>query len=909
MGDDLNLSPMIDMNIAAAYIAKVKLLDKEFFDDFDEFKMLVFNRHTLYCYVTEERSKLANFGLSIVGYGAVRRLRLKGEGFEPNTPVWKALALFVFSVAFSPRYADLRSQYPKFADLCDDFYAQLANSAPLPPISKDTREDIVDKLKSQNAYARLFNGSDPLIKEYEGLERTHKTISFNPDPSLLEFKSLQSGTEKLETEILTDKDIGTPQAKAETIRKRFGYAKFKRALETYQAIFSEIRDDSDRLFDYSRYTIGLVYNLIASRTTLGEELDILSPFTDDAKAIANAISFINKDLLGYLIKNDPDVLRRLTTERDGKPTVGKEITIDGGVYTLYHKALSLAVIHAKNKKERAEYRRNLDALLRSFYNERESSDTQGSRESSDTRDRSPTDNVCDLLFGDAKERKELEEFNAAIKALFGITDISAQIEQFDAARGGGAGSVDTKTTTTTEGSKGADVAKIFQSIADTDAYKRIAKLASITAFAGSGLRIYLTLNGEKELDARDTVELSADLIYIADASLKFLASAQTLNIASNPYKPLWLAKHFGKFAGRAIPILATALYSLDFYEIATKDEKDPDDARKLIFISIHIIIGVFEIAATFAGLPIVFLITIPLRAIVGVVNMATDPNFSLSKTISEIADAILYALKPSLIELYIERSLYYEPSFPNRGSLLNFGSYKSNAIEPIILGEATDSPRKFSDANDLRKRLANLYDSDKKLYYDAMNAELTELNAALRGYAIIVAAYDGTNPIKLTPRQTQINIYIGNLISLSEPLRKDVKYAVLSYRQGSKRLYQQSPSANIIEQLIDYGREGYARIIDDRYAQKAQGFNRGVILPNQNEQVAIIEDMLKESAIIVVTREDLKLKFRLGYRVRNITGNNEVRITDASPTYLDDQDEAFLKTIEDADKQTDRGNR
>jgi hypothetical protein len=244
-----------------------------------------------------------------------------------------------------------------------------------------------------------------------------------------------------------------------------------------------------------------------------------------------------------------------------------------------------------------------------------------------------------------------------------------------------------------------------------------------------------------------------------------------------------------------------------------------------------------------------------------------------------------------------------------------------------ILREVIDKQIKFKTPNDLRQYLAETYDANKTLYYEAMDAETAELTAAIKRYEVEAKPYDNDSPKYLIPLaiqrrrgdgtqykddKTLINVLNCRYLTVSDSLLSDAKYIAIAYKR-QREYYRQTEGEPVRETYDEYLYDDQsitspidivARLIElgyDDYEQEARKALKTeaahiLVYVFSTQKMEIIKRMLDSSALIVVTKADVRLKFSIEYDVESKGSNGvEVDIDDVIPTQLNYSDRAILK--------------
>ncbi|MDR2152196.1 MAG: hypothetical protein LBO72_05200 [Helicobacteraceae bacterium] len=336
LGDDRDLEPLVDLDTANERVAEATFLGAEFIKANDVRISVGANKYYAY--------RGAN-GDILRGYAS---LNYKDNQASPDL----VARLLAFSFAFSDRYGDLRSKYPELQTLCDQ-YDDLANKlASFPRAREEALNAVRNELEFQTAYQDFINAKSKLIQEYESLDATRKLISFDPKITL-KFESLSLGAKQSRKPFDDASYGGSPIEKANKLKEALKHTELTFELDYYESLFDVVKEQGEeRLFNYAKVMIGTLYNLIAPISDLDEESDLLSPFSDDLANVRRAMTFLHKDIYGYLIQFAPNVTQRL---------------IDLEIYALYNEALFKQIAHAKARK--GKYEAGLNEFLKPFKQE------------------------------------------------------------------------------------------------------------------------------------------------------------------------------------------------------------------------------------------------------------------------------------------------------------------------------------------------------------------------------------------------------------------------------------------------------------------------------------------------------------------------------------------------------------
>jgi hypothetical protein len=233
-------------------------------------------------------------------------------------------------------------------------------------------------------------------------------------------------------------------------------------------------------------------------------------------------------------------------------------------------------------------------------------------------------------------------------------------------------------------------------------------------------------------------------------------------------------------------------------------------------------------------------------------------------------------LRNSPIELYIERSLFYKEKLGAR----NFDA----TILAEFLGE---EDMDLSSPSDVRRYLANLYDSDPSLYEKAFKAELLELYAAVKDYQIAIEKAD-----QALFYLDKTRIERDKLLKPSKALIQDGVKAYLTIKEGGETIdlkpidlsspydiigevIQSDPRnidakkiANLMFELRSKAPfESLSRFTTDTQDDESKERIKREIEELRNKDygyIPDIEETLKNSSLIVVT-SSIRLKYDIAY--------------------------------------------
>ncbi|MDR2033035.1 MAG: hypothetical protein LBP89_00120, partial [Helicobacteraceae bacterium] len=751
--------------------------------------------------------------------------------FKNNSmPSDDLLALLVFSVAYSPKYAKLRDDNPALRDLSDGFYWTLRTLKRMPRIDGRISAEINRALENQTLYNDFLERPHrrPLIEEYESLGAFIREVSFDyVAKTRRTFKTLKSrdnpklSLDGIYPDYKEPKTI-SPMDIAEYIRTIYGYNDSKKAktlpLLAYIDLASSYETNSETAYGYAEFWLNTLYPLIALRTDCDGEMQYLCLFDND-----NALKCVK--LFYKILKslNDEDTERLMSLE----------------IYPLFIEAIHAHTIYAlMGTNDGANSKSKAEALLNEFNAKPQSGA-----------------NVSDAIVAQRMARW----LEIGLNALGGL---SAFAEQFD------------DTADSLQDPQGARNYEAIARIRQSPLYRQILMSSRIFSFLIASRNIAEIFRGNQRLTTPPSVIgfINDSLLIIKSLENNLFVRKLPVNVPCSIEELVRLNKIanpttlriFVRFG--VIAVLGDAIYNI--YVITFRDEdRSADLLGNIAVLGTILALGMF-------GGPAGEVIALVVATAVGVFMFIRD--ITASRTPLEIA---------LCQSLFFERHrtgegfftyAFARPMYPAE----TFKSFERSAsIYPNAYKDSIrDRDVYYNGFDDLLTCVNLLYNNNREQYMQAMRTELTSLISVLRECDITIC---GGDLIAGTLRDKNWIFPVGydSTLSISNSLASEQPKAYL-------RLYiENDESKEAIAEANNYeGAQGANNSPADKQSEGAQIAKDGAIgalqplIAEEGYGLTLKPITLSESydvidAIIKANAERYKELFNGSYSAINASDN------------------------------------
>jgi hypothetical protein len=802
---DYNLSPLTDLDLGRSYYQEIVSLEPDFYKGYYDASLYFDKRenvqYTYSAFVSKNEATR-----SVYRSHTIRFLHFKDPKFDVLSAQEK-IASFIFSVAYGAKHADLRERYPAFQTLCDEFYSLFRSIKRIeyPNVSQTTIEEIAEKLEDQQAYKELFK-DDPnsLINEYEAIDAKHRLFSFRGDKTDITFNRLSYGKNK-EAPIDTfgnHKMLPPPSELIKKIQAKLNDNRFKKTLKLYEELYDNLTDDDNIRLMYADFFAGLLYNLIVPRAIIDQETDPLSPFSDNNAHILSAIIKLSKRV------NDAKM-------EDETGVTPSKITLLP-IWEKYFEALQTLCVHAEYKGK--PYKENMERFFSEFV---EPKTERPNRQQ--PKQRTP----FDVYFDDKKDEDLYEERFEAIGKIAGLGDIiddtldkAIRSDESGGVNRGNAGGKNNQLQPAEASQRiGATPTRYEDpaSLRHTSTYTRIIATAKgvslITAFHR------MTNLPEDKPIVFNAINIANDTILIVNLSFDLIAHGLK-ELGLNITRPETLAS------------LEHAL-KLDRLKIISPARMNMFVRYGIVGAVSNAVYNLITPPANLENNKAYYAVTI-IKDVAGIALMFCSGFVGLGIYVA--IEVIWYLWKHKLensnIELYIEKSLFYQEMdyrSPNSRTMLEKIFIPKTDLRFVldILSKTIEESNKNKSAENqiqppnkqfisnstkrLTAYLADLHEQDINLYKVAFRNEIAALFQAIKDYGIETEGADGFNAriAYIKDDTATLSTRSLNVLKLSPSLSKDAKRFIMSFYANHAPRYKDIP-----QPFISLDKDGQSLIID-----------------------------------------------------------------------------------------------
>ncbi len=507
-----DLAKAIDFTVAQDYLDETRFMDTEVIGSLSQFSMKIKGEYHHYepDYMPDPEYPWDDRKL----------LDYTGTGSKKPADV---LALAVFSLAYSPDYACPA----ELKELSEKYYYLLKTSRPLPQLNDEALKEGRDELDSQSALTNIFEGTVPLMQEFEGLDTLHMYVAYDPAA----FKGGAKGFSALKVpsklpEVFHDADLQSAASIAAKASKLLGGSDLAERLKAYRQVEPKGADATG--FYYCRTLMSIGAMLMAPEQPLDDKSRLLSPFNNANKAVAELFKHIAKTQETL----DEETALKLHDEKV------KEYYLDALYTYISHAYTEKAVSELPEVREKASWFDKMFKSLSSDDGRRENVAAFLDAFAADPDPAAPTftkllDNNFDR---DLKLKTDSEKLYESLKKLNGLGKYVGKAEGVFKARD--------EVNSNRYGTRDIEsvVSQKVQALRNSTTYQKLLVRTKALAFFMTAVSVAEFVQGKKRLDfanvtgfVSDTLSLSRQMAeYARDRYEKMLKAAEEAAKAGKP---------------------------------------------------------------------------------------------------------------------------------------------------------------------------------------------------------------------------------------------------------------------------------------------------------------------------------------------------------------------------------------